>query len=210
MSGDDGPEELRYIIAVNEALRWALKQYPEALLFGEDVALPEGPFGATRGLRREFGDRVFDTPISETAFVGAAIGAAMRGRRPIIEIMFIDFTQVAMDQLVNQLPNVHYVSRGAFRVPVTIRTQQGFTSGSCASIRRAWRHSLRTCRDCVWGRRLPPRCLRDAASGHRLRRPRADHRESRPLSRAGPVVLDGPVRPSAAPVWSEPATTSAS
>ncbi len=132
MPTDTSAPQLTYIRAVNAALHWAMREYPEALVFGEDVALPDGPFGATRDLRSEFGERVFDTPISETAFVGAAIGAAIRGRRPIIEIMFIDFTQVAMDQLVNQLPNFHYVSQGAFRVPVTIRTQQGYTPGSCA------------------------------------------------------------------------------
>ena len=132
MSTESAAREVTYIRAVNAALRWALEEYPEALVFGEDVALPNGPFGATQGLHGRFGERVFDTPISEAAFVGAAIGAAMRGRRPIIEIMFIDFTQVAMDQLVNQLPHINYVSRGGFCVPLTIRTQQGHTPGSCA------------------------------------------------------------------------------
>ena len=107
-------------------------EYPEALIFGEDVAIPGGPFGATKGLRNEFGDRIFDTPISESAFVGAAIGAAMRGRRPIVEIMFADFTLVAMDQIVNQLANVRYVSQGRYKAPVTIRTQGGYTPGACA------------------------------------------------------------------------------
>ena len=123
---------LTYVKAVNEALRWALDTYPEALIFGEDVAIPGGVWGATRGLRDEFGDRVFDTPISESAIVGAAIGSAMRGRRPIVEIMWIDFAPVAMDQLVNQLPNIHYGSAGKLRAPVTIRTQQGHTPGSTA------------------------------------------------------------------------------
>ena len=132
MSSRQSPLELTYIKAVNQALHWALHQYPEALAFGEDVAIPGGPFGATRGLREEFGERVFDTPISESAIIGAAIGAAMRGCRPVIEIMFMDFTLVALDQIVNQLANVHYVSRGAFKVPLTIRTQQGYTPGSCA------------------------------------------------------------------------------
>jgi pyruvate/2-oxoglutarate/acetoin dehydrogenase E1 component len=73
--------ELTYIQAVNEALRWGLATYPEAILFGEDVAIPGGPYGASRNLLREFGRRVFDTPISEAAMVGAATGAAMRGLR---------------------------------------------------------------------------------------------------------------------------------
>ncbi len=124
--------ELRYIQAVNHALEWALETYPEALIFGEDVALPGGPFGATKGLRDRFGPRVFDTPISEAAFVGAALGAAMRGRRPIVEIMYNDFTLVAMDQIVNQLANVRYVSRGRWTAPVTIRTQEGYSPGACA------------------------------------------------------------------------------
>ena len=125
-------QELRYIQAVNLALVWALETYPEALIFGEDVALPGGPFGATKGLSDRFGARIFDTPISEAAFVGAALGAAMRGRRPIVEIMYNDFTLVAMDQIVNQLANVRYVSRGRWTAPVTIRTQEGYSPGACA------------------------------------------------------------------------------
>jgi acetoin:2,6-dichlorophenolindophenol oxidoreductase subunit beta len=124
--------ELTYLEAVNAALRWALLEYPEALVFGEDVALPGGPYGASKGLHREFGPCVFDTPISETAMLGAAIGAAMRGRRPIVEIMFADFFFVAFDQVVNPMSNIHYVSRGGFRLPLTIRSQQAVVPGACA------------------------------------------------------------------------------
>lgn len=124
--------ELTYVQAVNEALRWALAEYPQALFFGEDVALPGGPYGASKGLRREFGERVFDTPISETAMLGAAVGAAMRGRRPIVEIMFSDFFLVALDQLMNQAANVRYVSRGRFICPITVRSQQAAVPGACA------------------------------------------------------------------------------
>jgi acetoin:2,6-dichlorophenolindophenol oxidoreductase subunit beta len=125
--------ELTYIQAVNEALRWALRELPDTLVFGEDVAKPGGPFGATRGLYPEFGaGRIFDTPISESAILGAAVGASMRGLRPIVEIMFMDFSLVALDQIVNQAANVRYVSKGAFAAPMTIRTQQGATPGSCA------------------------------------------------------------------------------
>ncbi len=124
--------ELTYIQAVNAALRWALAEFPETLVFGEDVGLPGGPYGASKGLRQEFGARVFDTPISETAMLGAAIGAAMRGRRPIVEIMFADFFFVAFDQIVNQMSNIHYVSRGGFRLPLTIRSQQAVVPGACA------------------------------------------------------------------------------
>src|SRR5690606_39161237 len=82
---------LTYIRAVNEALRWALSADDRVIVFGEDVAVPNGPFGATKGLHTTFGRRVFDTPISETAMVGAALGAAMRGSRPVVEIMYMDF-----------------------------------------------------------------------------------------------------------------------
>ncbi len=125
-------QDLRYIQAVNLALHWALDTYPEALAFGEDIALPGGPFGATKGLHDKFGDRVFDTPISESAIIGAALGAAMRGRRPIIEIMYGDFLLVAMDQIVNQVANTRYLSRGTWAAPLTIRTQQGYSPGACA------------------------------------------------------------------------------
>ena len=123
---------LTYIQAVTEAQRWALETYPEAIVFGEDVGLPGGPYGSSKGLRREFGDRVFDTPISETAMIGAAVGAAMRGLRPIVEIMFADFFLVAFDQVVNQAANVRYVSEGRFTAPLTLRSQQAATPGACA------------------------------------------------------------------------------
>lgn len=124
--------ELTYIQAVNEALRWALAEFPEAVFYGEDVALPGGAYGASKGLAREFGERVFDTPISETAMLGAAVGAAMRGLRPVVEIMFADFFLVALDQLVNQAANIRYVSRGGFTCPLTVRSQQAATPGACA------------------------------------------------------------------------------
>ncbi len=124
------PERMSYIRAVNTALRWGLETYPEAIVFGEDVAIPNGPFGATKGLHGAFGERVFDTPISETAMVGAALGAAMRGCRPVLEIMYMDFTMVAMDQIVNQVANTRYVSRGGWAAPLVIRTQGGHSPGS--------------------------------------------------------------------------------
>jgi pyruvate/2-oxoglutarate/acetoin dehydrogenase E1 component len=127
-----GTRSLTYIQGVNEALRWALGDYPEAIVFGEDVGLPGGPYAASRGLHNEFGARVFDTPISESAIIGAAVGAAMRGMRPIVEIMFADFFLVALDQVVNQAANVRYVSRGGFTAPLTIRSQQALTPGACA------------------------------------------------------------------------------
>lgn len=118
--------------AVNAALARCLEEMPETLLYGEDLAKPGGVFGVTRGLRKRFGDRVFDTPISETAMLGAAVGAASFGRRPVVEIMWIDFSLVAFDQIVNQAANVRYVSGGRTSAPLTIRTQQGNAPGACA------------------------------------------------------------------------------
>jgi pyruvate/2-oxoglutarate/acetoin dehydrogenase E1 component len=118
--------------AVNAALARCLEEMPETLLYGEDVAKPGGVFGISRGLQKRFGDRVFDTPISETAMLGASVGAASFGRRPIVEIMWIDFSLVALDQIVNQAANVRYVSEGRTTAPLTIRTQQGNAPGACA------------------------------------------------------------------------------
>lgn len=125
-------ETLTYIRGVNEALRWGLDEFPEAVVFGEDVGIPGGPYGASRDLRPTFGDRVFDTPISESAILGSAIGSAICGMRPIVEIMFADFFFVAFDQVINQASNVRYVSNGTQSCPLTIRSQQGMTPGSCA------------------------------------------------------------------------------
>jgi pyruvate/2-oxoglutarate/acetoin dehydrogenase E1 component len=124
--------KLTYGEAVREALRRCLEELPETLFYGEDVAAPGGVFGITRGLQRDFGDRVFDTPISESAILGSAVGAAMLGRRPIVEIMWIDFTLVALDQIVNQMANVRYLSRGQLSPSIVIRTQQGTAPGACA------------------------------------------------------------------------------
>ena len=123
---------LRYGEAVNAALVRVLAEVPETLVYGEDVAKPGGVFGVTRGLRRRFGERVFDTPISESAILGSAVGAALMGRRPIVEIMWVDFSLVALDQLVNQAANARYISRGTASAPIVVRTQQGNAPGACA------------------------------------------------------------------------------
>jgi 2-oxoisovalerate dehydrogenase E1 component len=130
---ETGRREWPYWRAVNEALRTELTNRPELLLYGEDVALPGGIFGVTRQLQRDFGsDRVFDTPISESAILGSAVGAAMEGMRPVVEIMWADFLFVAFDQLINQAANIRYLSQGKRSVPMVVRTQQGITPGSCA------------------------------------------------------------------------------
>lgn len=123
--------ELTYGGAINAALTRVLRD-PKALLYGEDVAKPGGVFGVSRGLRREYGDRVFDTPISESAILGSALGAAMMGMRPIVEIMWADFALVAFDQIANQIANARYLSRGEVCAAIVIRTQQGTAPGACA------------------------------------------------------------------------------
>lgn len=123
--------ELKYWQAVNTALRTEMARDPSVVVFGEDVGKPGGPFGATRGLRDEFGAaRVRDTPISEAAIVGAAVGAAMTGLRPVVEVMFFDFVTLAMDQLANQAAKMRYMSAGAYTVPLVVRTMCGAGRGS--------------------------------------------------------------------------------
>jgi 2-oxoisovalerate dehydrogenase E1 component len=128
-----GGAETSYVLAVNAALRDELTERPEVVVFGEDVGVAGGVFGATRRLQSDFGAaRVFDTPIAESSILGAAIGLAMQGFRPVVEIMWADFMLVAFDQLVNQAANMRYISRGEVTLPLVVRTQQGVTPGSCA------------------------------------------------------------------------------
>ncbi|HWA41945.1 MAG TPA: thiamine pyrophosphate-dependent enzyme [Hypericibacter adhaerens] len=125
--------EINYIGAVNEALRRILAEDASSLVYGEDVGKAGGIFGASRNLQREFGaSRVFDTPIAEAAILGSAVGAAMSGMRPVVEIMWGDFLLVALDQIINQAANIRYVTQGRASVPMVIRTQQGATPGSCS------------------------------------------------------------------------------
>jgi len=125
-------KSLAYGLAANRALGRELEERPEMVIFGEDIAIPGGTFGVTRGLRKQFGERVFDTPISEAAILGAAIGASTSGLRPVVEIMWMDFLYVALDQIVNQAANVRYLSRGQVTAPFVVRMQQGAAPGSCA------------------------------------------------------------------------------
>lgn len=122
-----------YIQAVNEALSRELATRPEVLVYGEDVGFAGGIFGASRGLQKSYGaERVFDTPISESAILGSAVGAAMMGMKPVVEIMWADFMLVALDQIINQAANVRYITGGKSGAPIVVRTQQGATPGSCA------------------------------------------------------------------------------
>jgi pyruvate/2-oxoglutarate/acetoin dehydrogenase E1 component len=129
-----GPERiLTYAQALNEALREEMTRDRKVVLLGEDIGEYGGIFTVTRGLFGEFGhDRVIDTPISEGAIVGAALGLAMTGYRPVVEIMFVDFVFVASDQLFNHVGKARYISGGQRAVPLVVRTQQGANGGKAA------------------------------------------------------------------------------
>jgi len=119
-------KEVRYIRAITEAIREEMARDEAVFVIGEDVAYPGGSFSATRGLLEEFGERrVKDTPISESAIVGLALGAATQGLRPVVEIMFMDFLTVCMDQIVNQVAKTRYMFGGQYRLPITVRTPCG-------------------------------------------------------------------------------------
>lgn len=121
----------KYWQAINAGLAEELRRDDRVVLFGEDVAAPGGPFGATKGLLDEFGpSRVRDTPISEATLTGVAVGSAMAGLRPVVEIMFFDFITLAMDQLANQAAKMSYMSMGHYSVPLTMRIMCGSHLGS--------------------------------------------------------------------------------
>ena len=118
--------ELSYREAVRDAMTEAMRRDEDVFIMGEDIAEMGGSMGVTHGMLQEFGpERVRNTPISEMAIVGAGIGAAIAGMRPIVEIMYQDFTTLAMEQIVNQAAKHRYMSGGQLKVPLTIRTQGG-------------------------------------------------------------------------------------
>jgi len=112
--------------AISEAIAQEMERDETVFVMGEDIGVYGGIFGATEGLLAKFGpERVMDTPISETGFIGAAVGAALSGMRPIAELMFVDFFGVCMDQIYNHMAKIHYESGGEFTVPVVISTGVG-------------------------------------------------------------------------------------
>jgi pyruvate/2-oxoglutarate/acetoin dehydrogenase E1 component len=120
--------------ALNEALGMALARDPDVVLLGEDIGAYGGAFGVTRGLLEKYGpERVRETPISENGFMGVAVGAAMTGLRPVVEIMFMDFLLLAADQLVNHAAKLHYIYDGQVNVPLVVRTPSGAGRGYGAS-----------------------------------------------------------------------------
>jgi pyruvate/2-oxoglutarate/acetoin dehydrogenase E1 component len=137
--------KLSYREAISEALNQEMERDPSVIVMGEDVAGGAGSpgeddawggvLGVTKGLYDKFPGRVLDTPITESAFVGAAIGAATRGMRPVVELMFIDFAGVCLDQIMNQAAKFRYMFGGKAVTPVTVRTMYG------AGLRAAAQHS---------------------------------------------------------------------
>lgn len=118
--------EMRYLQAVNQALADAMRADDSVIVFGEDVAAAGGSFKATRGLLETFGaQRVLDTPISESTIASAAVGAALSGLRPVVEIMFMDFMTLAMDALVNQAAKARFMFGGRSNIPMVLRTPHG-------------------------------------------------------------------------------------
>jgi acetoin:2,6-dichlorophenolindophenol oxidoreductase subunit beta len=125
--------ELTMAEAVREALSEEMRRDPSVFILGEDVAEAGTPFKVLSGMVEEFGkSRVIDTPISEPGFTGIGVGAAMTGLRPVVDIMFGDFLTLVMDQLVNQAAKVHYMSGGAWKVPMVLRTTLGASRRSAA------------------------------------------------------------------------------
>ncbi len=118
--------KITYAEAINETLREMMRGDERIFIMGEDVGRYGGVFQVTKGLLDEFGEeRVIDTPISEAGFVGAGVGAALTGMRPVVELMFIDFAALAMDQIVNQAAKIHYMFGGKAKIPLVIRTNIG-------------------------------------------------------------------------------------
>jgi pyruvate/2-oxoglutarate/acetoin dehydrogenase E1 component len=125
--------EITYREAINEAIREEMRQDNSIIFMGEDIGLYGGVYGVSKGLIEEFGsERIRDTPISESAFTGCAIGAAMTGLRPIVEIMYSDFITLALDQLVNQAAKNRFQFGGQTSVPMVLRTPGGSGTGAAA------------------------------------------------------------------------------
>src|SRR5438309_1471782 len=125
--------ELFYTEALNEALRLEMERDQRVIVIGEDIAEHGGAFQVTAGLLDRFGPtRIRQTPISEIGIVGAAVGAALTGLRPVVELMYVDFAGLAMDQIVNQAAQNRFMFGGQARVPMVLRTQGGSGRGNAA------------------------------------------------------------------------------
>jgi pyruvate dehydrogenase E1 component beta subunit len=134
--------QIRFAQAITQALDEEMARDEQVILLGEDIGRPGGSFGITKGLLDRYGpDRVYDTPISEEAIVGAALGSSLLGARPVVEIMFNDFAALAMDQIVNQAAKIHYMTGGQLSAPLVIRMlcgTNGSTAGQHSQSLEAW------------------------------------------------------------------------
>ncbi|GGP09287.1 alpha-ketoacid dehydrogenase subunit beta [Oceanobacillus neutriphilus] len=125
--------EITYLEAVREAMSQEMRENEDVFILGEDIGVYGGAFGVTRGMIEEFGpERVRNTPISESGIAGAAIGSALTGMRPILELQFSDFITIAMDQMVNQAAKIRYMYGGKGKVPMVLRTPSGSGTGAAA------------------------------------------------------------------------------
>jgi pyruvate dehydrogenase E1 component beta subunit len=125
--------EITYADAVREAMCEEMRRDENVFLMGEDIGVYGGAFGVSKGMLREFGaERVRETPISETAFVGAGVGAALMGMRPIVELMFSDFISVCIDQIINQAAKLRFMFGGAVSAPMVVRAAAGGGTGAAA------------------------------------------------------------------------------
>ncbi|KEQ21627.1 alpha-ketoacid dehydrogenase subunit beta [Paenibacillus tyrfis] len=125
--------EITYLEAVKEAMSQMMRENEDVFLLGEDIGVYGGAFGVTRGMIEEFGpERIRNTPISESAIAGAAVGAALTGMRPILELQFSDFITIATDQIINQAAKIRYMYGGKGKVPMVLRTPAGSGTGAAA------------------------------------------------------------------------------
>ncbi len=123
-----------YAMAVRDTIAAEMRRDERVFIMGEDIETIGSIFGCTRDLTKEFGrERAFNTPISEAGFIGAGLGAACTGMRPIVELMYMDFSFVAMDQLLNQVAKTRYIFGGRAKIPLVIRGQQGIGRGNAAT-----------------------------------------------------------------------------
>ena len=139
MSGNNGTIKITYREALKQAIREALQNDERVFLMGEDVGRYCGAFAVTKGLFDEFGDeRIMDTPLSEAGFVGAGIGAALAGMRPVVEVMTVNFSLLAMDQIVNNAATFLHMSGGQLNVPLVIRMSCGIGRQLAAQHSHSW------------------------------------------------------------------------
>jgi pyruvate/2-oxoglutarate/acetoin dehydrogenase E1 component len=125
--------EITYLEAVREAMSQMMRENEDVFVLGEDIGVYGGAFGVTRGMIEEFGpERIRNTPISESGIAGAAVGAALTGMRPILELQFSDFITIATDQIINQAAKIRYMYGGKAKVPMVLRTPAGSGTGAAA------------------------------------------------------------------------------